>query len=305
MSTPPHLSLPADAVIEHWPARLGTRAVLHAGLGQRDSWAVFVPGFTGSKEDFIALPPLLADLGMGLLTYDQLGQHESAGSDDPADYELARIAEDLADLVEQAAERMGRTDTPHLVGHSFGGLVAQQAVAMGVVRPASLVLLCTGPGALPAHRWGPLPDLVEALPHTSLETLWSIKRELDAANAEAAGQPMDVDPEVDAFLEARWMRNHPQQLRAYATHLMRQESMAELLMARIAGPDGSPGIPLAIVWGEHDDAWPIPMQVELADRLGAVALEIPGAGHSPNSDDPQGLVAALARAWSASPGTMT
>lgn len=281
--------------------------MLHCGLSQQESWAVFVPGFTGSKEDFIALPPLLDDLRMGLLTYDQLGQHESDGSADPDDYELARMAEDLAAVIEQAGERLGRADAPHLVGHSFGGLVAQQAVAMGAVRPASLVLLCTGPGALPSHRWGPLPDLVDALPHTSLEVLWSIKRELDAADAAAAGQQLDLDPEVDAFLEARWMRNHPQQLRAFATHLMRQESMAEQLIACVAGADGgaeSTGIPVAVLWGEHDDAWPIGMQVEFAELLGAMAIEIPGAGHSPNAEDPAGLIAALARAWGMHPQVM-
>lgn len=297
MSTPPHLLLPPGAVIERWPARLGERAVLHSGLDERAAWAVFVPGFTGSKEDFIALPPLLAELDMGMLTYDQLGQHESDGSPDPADYELAQVAGDLAEIIAQVHERTGRTDPPHLVGHSFGGLVAQQAVAMGVVHPASLVLLCTGPGALPSHRWGPLPDLVDALPHTSLEALWTIKRELDAAAAQATGQPLAVDPQIDAFLQSRWMGNHPEQLRAFARHLMHQEPLTEQLLSRLAGSGARPAIGVSVVWGEYDDAWPIPMQAALAEQLGAPTIEIPGGSHSPNADDPDGLVAALARAW--------
>jgi pimeloyl-ACP methyl ester carboxylesterase len=229
---------------------------------------------------------------MGILTYDQIGQHESDGSDDPADYALPRVAMDLADLIEQAARRLGREDPPHLIGHSFGGLVAQQAVAMGVVRPASLVLLCTGPGAVPAHRWGALPHLVDALPHTSLDELWTRKREIERANALAAGQAADLDPQVEAFLEARWMRNHPEQLRSFGQHLMSQESLTDLLVDRLGSR-----IPVAVLWGEHDDIWPIPMQAELAQRLGTEGIEIPGGSHSPNADDPAGLVQALAQAW--------
>lgn len=244
---------------------------------------------------------------MGMLTYDQIGQHESDGSDDPADYALPRVAQDLADLIEQASSRFGREDPPHLIGHSFGGLVAQQAVAMGVVRPASLVLLCTGPGAVPPHRWGALPHLVDALPHTSLDDLWTRKREIERANALAAGQSADLDPQVEAFLEARWMRNHPEQLRSFGQHLMSQESLTDLLVDRLGrdrpGSDGlgSDGlgsrIPVAVLWGEHDDIWPIPMQAELAERLGTEGIEIPGGSHSPNADDPAGLVQALAQAW--------
>jgi len=229
---------------------------------------------------------------MGVLTYDQIGQHESDGSDDPADYALPRVAQDLADLIEEAARRLGREDPPHLIGHSFGGLVAQQAVAMGVVRPASLVLLCTGPGAVPSHRWGALPHLVDALPHTALDELWTRKREIERANALAAGQAADLDPQVEAFLEARWMRNHPEQLRSFGQHLMSQESLTDLLVDRLGSR-----IPVAVLWGEHDDIWPIPMQAELAQRLGTEGIEIPGGSHSPNADDPAGLVQALAQAW--------
>lgn len=229
---------------------------------------------------------------MGMLTYDQIGQHESDGSDDPADYALPRVAQDLADLIEEAARRLGREDPPHLIGHSFGGLVAQQAVAMGVVRPASLVLLCTGPGAVPSHRLGALPHLVDALPHTALDELWTRKREIERANALAAGQAADLDPQVEAFLEARWMRNHPEQLRSFGQHLMSQESLTDLLVDRLGSR-----IPVAVLWGEHDDIWPIPMQAELAERLGTEGIEIPGGSHSPNADDPAGLVQALAQAW--------
>lgn len=304
MSTPPHLRLPAGAVLERWPGRAGSLAVLHSGLvdgvpgaDRAQAWAVLVPGFTGSKEDFIALPPLLATGGVGMLTYDQIGQHESDGSAQASDYALPRLAEDLADVIAQAAERLGRADPPHLVGHSFGGLVAQQAVASGVVRPASLVLLCTGPGALPPHRHGPLPTLVQSLPHTSLATLWEMKRALDESEAAEHGEEIVHLPEVDAFLERRWLRNHPVQLQQFGRLLLEQPPHTSPLRERVSGGDAGDPIPTAVIWGEYDDAWPIELQQQLALDLGARAFEIPGAGHSPNADSPDALVAALLHSW--------
>lgn len=41
---------------------------------------VLVHGFTGSKEDFNLIGPLLADQGYRVLTFDNRGQHESAQS---------------------------------------------------------------------------------------------------------------------------------------------------------------------------------------------------------------------------------
>ena len=259
-------------------------------------WVIFVPGFTGSKEDFIALPPELAAHGIGLLSYDQLGQYESDGSDRPQDHALPQLAADLAEVIDQAAHRFGRSDPPHLVGHSFGGLVAQQAVASRLVRPASLVLLCTGPGALPPRRRGPLPDMLQALPHASLAELWQVKLALDAARLDPVDDGQMPSPVVMSFLEQRWLRNHPTQLEQFARILLEQEPMTAALADVVRA-----GLPTTVVWGEHDDAWPIPIQQAMAAELGAATIEIPGGGHSPNADAPAALVAALVRAWG--PGT--
>ena len=57
------------------------------------------------------------------------------------------------------------------------------------------------------------------------------------------------------------------------------------------------GLPTVVMWGEHDDAWPVATQRSMAARLGAPAVELPGLGHSPNAQDPQATVAALLAAW--------
>lgn len=287
MSTPPFVDLPAGASVEHWRVRGSHRAVMHLGLEGSSSWTVLVPGFTGSKEDFIAVLPLLADAGVGALAVDQLGQYQSPGAEEPADYDVDLLAADLSEIVAEAVRRRGSPDGPHLLGHSFGGLVAQAAVATGRVHPASLTLLCSGPGALPEDRWAGLPSLVAALDQHDLATIWRIMREMEQAEDIVAPPPA-----VAAFLEERWHANHPVQLRQVAQHLMREPDRTRELAPVVAA-----GLPTTVMWGEHDDVWPVATQQVMADRLRATAVELPGLGHSPNAQDPQATVRALLTAW--------
>lgn len=283
VSTPPRVTVPDIATVETWDCGDTTRAVMHAGMDECAAWALLIPGFTGSKEDFIAMPTPLTAAGFGMVTFDQIGQHESWGSDEPEDYELGALADDVQCIIESAQRRFGRTDQPHIVGHSFGGLVAQQFLISDHVLPRSFIAFCTGPGALPSERWGALPALTSALPHTDLGELWERKLELDAE--QGAPQP---PREIQEFLASRWMRNHPRQLKQFAHILMEQPSFIEPMTA-IA----SDGLPIAVMWGEYDDAWPIAMQKDMAGAWSAPTIELAGVGHSPNAEDPE----RTARAW--------
>lgn len=286
MSTPPTLAVPERTRTEWWPVRGTHRAVMHLNLAEDRAgpWAVLVPGFTGSKEDFAALLPILAEDGIAVLAYDHLGQHESDGSEEPGDYALGLLAADLVAVVAEAARRYGRTRAPHLVGHSFGGLVAQQALVDGL-RPASFVGLCTGPGALPPGRWARLPQLVDALPATDLAVIWQT---MQAAAGESDRGPMADD--IAEFLEHRWLGNHPLHLRQVAVTLMECPVLVES-RARFDG------VPITIMFGEHDDVWPLDDQRNLARRLSAPIVELADAGHSPNADSPHLLATALLRSW--------
>ena len=233
---------------------------MHIGLERSAHWAVLVPGFTGSKEDFIAVLPLLADAGVGALAFDQLGQYRVAWfrrwpptttstCSPPTSSEVVDEATPCAAAVQAAL---------HLVGHSFGGLVAQAAVATGLVRPASLTLLCTGPGALPEDRWEGLPSLVAALDEHDLATIWRLMREMEQAE-----DIVPPPPPVAAFLEDRWHANHPIQLRQVAQHLMSEPDRTAELASVVAA-----GLPTTVMWGEHDDAWPIARQQAMARSAG-------------------------------------
>jgi pimeloyl-ACP methyl ester carboxylesterase len=286
VSTPPFVDLPAGVTVERWPVRGSHRAVMHAGLAADRPWVLMVPGFTGSKEDFIAVLPLLAAAEVGAVTFDQLGQCDSDGSIEATDYALPLLAADVAAIADTAAERY-RLAAPHLLGHSFGGLVTQEAVASGVIAPASLVLFCTGPSGLPTERWGELPDLVDALEHSDLAQIWRIMHDMEEAE-DVVPPPADVA----SFLERRWHANNAVQMREFALQLMNTASLTARLLPAMAR------IPTTVMWGEHDDAWPIVMQRNMAAALGVAAIELPGVGHSPNAQDPQAMVDALLGGWS-------
>jgi pimeloyl-ACP methyl ester carboxylesterase len=52
-----------------------------------------------------------------------------------------------------------------------------------------------------------------------------------------------------------------------------------------------------VAFGESEDAWPVPVQREMAARLGAEVVMVPDARHSPNTENPDALLDALLPIW--------
>ena len=115
--------------------------------------ALLIHGYTGSKEDFADVGPFLAGRGYRVVAFDNRGQNESAHSERDDAYTISSLACDAIELADRFT-----LERPHLLGHSFGGLVAQRAVKMMPSRWASLTLFCTGPDG----RSG-LADLTEII----------------------------------------------------------------------------------------------------------------------------------------------
>ncbi len=233
--------------------------------------AFLIHGFTGSKEDFLDLGAELAARGYRVATMDNRGMHESANSQRADAYTTKSIAED-ARLV---AEALGM-DRPHLLGHSFGGLVAQNAVIDSPEAWRSLTLFCSGPGALPDV--GQLPQMHAWLSATDMATLWD-----DARDAEARGR---VRYEMR---KARWHASDKNALLGHANHLMHDEHHT--------GGVAATGIPVHVVFGENDDAWPLDFQREMAAELNAPVTVIADAGHCPNEDQPAATSEVLIGYW--------
>src|SRR5271166_2911629 len=145
------------------PTARGSFAILEAQPSRGVSFrrpAVLVPGFTGSKEDFLAILEPLAAAGRTVYAYDQRGQYQSPHAADRSAYAAAELAADMLAIADAVAKD---ADGVHLVGHSMGGLIAREAVLHQAAAFLSLTLLGSGPAALGGERAATLTDVVALL----------------------------------------------------------------------------------------------------------------------------------------------
>lgn len=241
---------------------------------------LLIPGFTGSKEDFAALLPLLAEAAWSAASYDQRGQFETPAPPD-ADFSLAGFA---ADALAVAGALHGTAEQVHLVGHSFGGLVAAAAALAEPRRWASLTLLCSGPGGFAGEQRSALLEGVELLQGQGPDAAYQHKSRRDLERGKPA-----PEPQVERWLHSRFLANSPGSLAAIGRLLAETPDMTTALV----GLD----LPVWVVRGENDDAWSHAVQAELAEALGSSVVVIDGAAHSPAREQPEATRDALARLW--------
>ena len=289
MSTPKTLELPERVRRVTIESARGCFAALEAeptlGVCERRP-ALLIPGFTGSKEDFIPVLQPLASAGRRVVAIDMRGQYQSPGAPDAAGYTPGELAADIAAIAEDTAEGQGL----HLAGHSLGGLIARETALAGTARITSLTLLSSGPGRITGQRAEMLRGMLAMMDSAGeaglRATVAQIWQEHLAPEAEAEGLP----DHVIAFLHERMMRNSPSGLMAMGRYLLACPDRTEEL-ADLAGP------PVLVLYGENDDAWRPAVQERMARRLGAQRVCIPGAGHSPPVEAPETTASTLTAFW--------
>ena len=241
--------------------------------GDGDVTVLMLHGIGGGRQAFAAQLPALADAGFHAAAWDMPGYGHSATVDP---YDFAAIADECVELIDVIApQRLV------LVGHSMGGMVAQEVAARIPERIAALVLAGTSPAfgkadgewqrSFIAERTALLDagqsmhDLASALVPTMLSTA-----SVDAAKTAA----IDVMSHVP-----------PATYRSALDALMgfdRRAALKELKM------------PVLLIAGREDRVAPPEMMQGMADRIpDARFICLDDCGHLMMFEKPDGFNAAL------------
>jgi pimeloyl-ACP methyl ester carboxylesterase len=361
VSTPTSLVLPDGVRRTEIQTSRGSFAALEAvpvpGVCERDT-ALLVPGYTGSKEDFLPLLDQLAAAGRQVFAIDMRGQYQTPGGTGqnsgnrggPGQSGAGQNSSGLNGTGQDSGSRPGAaangaglngtglkgtdqngaglaggqngtgldgtmpdrysakalgadiaaitraTGARHLLGHSYGGLVAREAMLDYLAGDGieSFTLMSSGPSALTGPRAAELRAMLDALGATDgkrvpdvlpVAELWHSYLEPQAV---AAGVPA----EIVTFLRERMLGNDPTALVRMARHLLTAPDRTEEL-ARLHD------LPMLVLYGENDNSWSPVTQEYMARRLRARRVCIPGAVHSPNVEAPATTASALSAFWDA------
>ncbi|PZS17988.1 MAG: alpha/beta hydrolase [Pseudonocardiales bacterium] len=256
----------------------GPIAALRAGPDGAAA-VLLVPGYTGSKEDFGPIIDPIADAGFQVTAIDLPGQYESPGPADPAAY----TTDSLGACVREIAGGLG--PIVHLLGHSFGGLVARSAVIGDPSCFADLVLMGSGPAAIEGLRRLRLDQLAPVFAELGAPAIYAAMQALEIATPGYAAPPAALAE----FLEHRFLTSSPAMLHGMADALRAEPDRIAALRAS--------GIGCLVMHGAQDVSWPPAVQAEMARRLGAQYVVIDDAAHSPAIESADRTATALLRFW--------
>lgn len=234
---------------------------------------VFLHGVGGGKASYDRQLPIFAAAGYRAAAFDAPGY----GDNPPVD---RMDWAGMADAVLAGIDALG-ADKVALIGHSMGGMVAQEVAARAPDRLWALVLSGTSPafgnrdGAFQkkfvADRLGPLDE-----GHTMRDLAHSIVESLVGP---------DPDPQGKAAAIACMSAVPDATYRAAMTNLVtfdRREALAQI------------AVPTLVLAGEHDSNAPAPMMEKMASRIpGASYRCLAGVGHLANFERPADFDAAV------------
>lgn len=252
-----------------------------------------VHGGPGAPHDYLrALDPLAERGGRDVVYYDQSG----CGRSDPvAPHE--RTIEHYARELGAVTDALGLPDA-HILGHSFGGMVALEHALR---RPPRSLVLASTPVSMPQHA-EEIRRLRAALPREVQNTLARHEREgstdsgeyEEACGAFYARHLCRIDPWPAAVLDAFGRLNHD----VYHAMWGASELLPNGALAAWDATDRLPRLKTRtlLIAGRHDEVTPAEAE-DAAKRIPSARLDILGeSSHLGFVEEPEAFLAVVARA---------
>ncbi len=258
----------------------GDVAIIEGGRGGRP--LLLVHGFTGAKEDFGDWIAALAAEGWWVVAPDLRGHGASHQPPDEASYSLATFAADLWDLADHL-----RWDRFALLGHSMGGMVAQEMLIADPGRVERLILMDTNHGPAQGLDEPTVAFGVEVLRTEGLPALLDLIESLPSPPRNPAEERIRASrPGYVAWSEAKVRAVSPAMYAALAIELTsRPDRLAEL--AKLT-------VPTRVIVGAEDCNF-LAASRRLAEAMpGADLVVIADAAHSPQFENPDAWWQAVA-----------
>lgn len=272
---------PADTVRIHREINGYTLAInVIEPRSEHRGTALLLPGYTSSLETFNMLLGPLADRGYKVVAYSHRGQPHSEGPDTYDGYALENFASDAHAL----ADALNLGENIHLLGHSFGGVVAIETVLQNPARFNSLTMWNSGPSAL----------------DSAYMKAWRDGYDKDGArffwNTDCAEK--GIDPTIDERGEMDPVLSYYHQ-RLFSTNPAHLDAGIDILMNQVDRVDeiAATGIPVLVSHGANDDAWPHSEQLRMARATQGEYWVIAHAGHSAQADRSWASAQLLATFW--------
>jgi pimeloyl-ACP methyl ester carboxylesterase len=241
-----------------------------AGSGGNEPAIILSHGFSMGHEMWAPQLAPLTDVGWRVITYDERGWGQTTYTE-PFTYW------DLADDVLALMDHLG-LDTAVLGGMSQGGFLTLRAALTSPERVRAMFLVDTEPNDLPEEERVQFQALFDAALAMGL-----------AGEVGDMLQAVLFSPGYDgtAIWRAKWNARPVAAWAAAKECLFERDSVADRL-AEIT-------CPALVVHGDVDAAIPFDRGREMADALGGPVtfIEVAGAGHSANLEDPATVNAAL------------
>ncbi|MEW6522851.1 MAG: alpha/beta hydrolase [Bacillota bacterium] len=200
--------------------------------------------------------------------------------------QLAPAFPELADAVVEGARAHGHHQFA-VVGHSFGGLVAQDLAARYREAVTGLVLVASLGGAH-RERMG-LGRRISRMPWVSPVVLWVVRTLAWQRVLEHAVYRRDALPD-GVVHELLWSARHARAMRHGGALVPGSPPVLSLSRSPL------------LIWGEHDRVVPLAQGMDLLRRTGGRLEVIPGCGHLPMLEAPDAFHQLLRDYLSGNPG---